>query len=148
VTVNPVDRASLERWSTMRASLWPEAVAAELAREATRFLDGVPSVAEAVFVALDEANSAFGFIELGLRQFADGCESSPVPYVEGWFVEGEQRGRGAGKALMNAGERWARERGFFELASDTQIDNVTSRQAHAALGFAEVETLVILRKDL
>jgi aminoglycoside 6'-N-acetyltransferase I len=132
----------------MRASLWPEAVAAELAREATRFLDGVPSVAEAVFVALDEANSAFGFIELGLRQFADGCESSPVPYVEGWFVEGEQRRRGAGKALMNAGERWARERGFFELASDTQIDNVTSRQAHAALGFAEVETLVILRKDL
>jgi hypothetical protein len=38
----------------------------------------------AVFVA-DRGNGGLGgFLELGQRSLADGCDSSPVAYVEGW----------------------------------------------------------------
>jgi len=39
-------------------------------------------------------------------------------------------------------------RGYAELGSDARADNRLSHLAHAALGFDEVETLVVFRKAL
>ncbi len=100
-----------------------------------------------VFVA-EENGTLVGFLELGLRSVAEGCTSSPVPYVEGWYVAADWRRRGVGGALMQAAEEWSRARGYTELGSDTEEANRLSRAAHAALGFEEVETLVVLRKPL
>ena len=132
----------------MRARLWPDADAAELLREAETFAGGgdVATIG-VVFIAESDAG-AVGFLELSLREFSDGCDSMPVPYVEGWYVEAAARGTGAGRALMQAAETWARERGFTELASDTQIDNEGSLHAHERCGFDEVERLEKLRKKL
>jgi aminoglycoside 6'-N-acetyltransferase I len=45
-----------------------------------------------VFVA--EKNSTLvGFLELGLRSVAEGCSSSPVPYVEGRYMSPPWRRR-------------------------------------------------------
>lgn len=49
---------------------------------------------------------------------------------------------------MDAAEEWSRARGYREMGSDTEAVNRLSRDAHAALGFEEVETLVIFRKSL
>jgi aminoglycoside 6'-N-acetyltransferase I len=49
---------------------------------------------------------------------------------------------------MEAAERWARERGFPELASDALLDNSLSHAAHGALGFEVVERIVVFRKVL
>lgn len=49
---------------------------------------------------------------------------------------------------MEHAERWARERGFIELASDTTIENAESLAVHASCGFEETERLVKLRKSL
>jgi aminoglycoside 6'-N-acetyltransferase I len=89
-----------------------------------------------------------GFAEVGTRSVAEWCESSPVAYLEGWYVDADMRRQGVGAALVRAAEAWARARGFTEFASDAQIANTESQLAHAALGFNEVERLVAYRKVL
>lgn len=89
-----------------------------------------------------------GFIEVGEREFADGCTTSPVGYIEGWWVDPDSRARGVGRALMRAAEAWCRARGITELGSDAEIDNDGSLRAHDACGFEEVTRAVLLRKAL
>jgi aminoglycoside 6'-N-acetyltransferase I len=89
-----------------------------------------------------------GFAEVGTRSVAESCETSPVAYLEGWYVDPDMRRQGIGAALVGAAEDWSRARGFRELASDTQLTNITSQRAHEALGFAEVERSVLYRKVL
>lgn len=99
-----------ETWASLRSRLWPAAAADELAAEVRDFLAGktIPTLA-AVFI-VEEPGTALGFLELSVRAFSDRCESMPVPYVEGWYVEPFARRRGVGRALMSSAERWARER--------------------------------------
>lgn len=89
-----------------------------------------------------------GYIEVGERGYAEGCDSRPVAFVESWWVDHDMRRNGAGRALLRAAEEWARARGHREIASDTTIDNELSVTAHRALGFDEVERLVCFHKDL
>lgn len=137
-----------QTWLALRSRLWPSADPAELAAQCTAFIDGyeVPTIA-AVFLAEDEG-ATIGFLELAMRSFSDGCDSMPVPHVEGWYVEPFARGRGVGRALMQAAEDWARAHGFAELASDTEPWNEASIAAHARFGFEETERLIKFRKVL
>jgi len=147
-TVRPVEARDVGSWSGLRASLWPEADGGELAREAHAFVSGraAPALA-AAFVAEDGA-ATLGFIEVAVRAFSDGCDSMPIPHVEGWYVEPSARGRGVGRRLMEAAELWARGQGFSEIASDTEVHNGASQRAHEACGFEEVERLIKFRKAL
>ena len=143
--VRRLDSADIPRWIELRAELWPDQSRDELDAEGRVALAADPPLI--VFVAeVDDALA--GFIELSLRSVAEGCASSPVPYVEGWYVEAASRRRGIGGALMHAAESWCRELGYREFGSDALADNHLSRAAHAALGFEEVETLVVFRKAL
>jgi aminoglycoside 6'-N-acetyltransferase I len=63
-------------------------------------------------------------------------------------VDEDYRKRGAGRALMDAALEWARARGHVEIASDTQLENKRSQKVHRALGFDEVERIVVFRKAL
>jgi len=147
MTVRELQPAESGAWAAMRAKLWPGADA-ELARECMAFVGGIPLPhIAAVFIAQD-AGIAVGFLELALRSFSDGCQSMPVPHVEGWYVEPRARNKGAGRALMLAAEAWSLQRGYSELASDTEIDNAASLRAHQRCGFTEVERLIKLRKPL
>src|SRR5690606_23987061 len=76
-----------------------------------------------------------GFIEASLRPIASGCRTSPVGYVEGWYVDEDLRRRGLGRALVDGAIDWAKRHGCREIASDYDFGNATSRAAHAALGF-------------
>jgi aminoglycoside 6'-N-acetyltransferase I len=89
-----------------------------------------------------------GFAEVSRRLYAEGCESSPVGFLEGWYVVPERRHQGVGRALVEAAERWARELGCTEFASDALAENLDSAAAHRALGFQEVEVIRCFRKDL
>ena len=85
---------------------------------------------------------------MGQRDYAEGCETSPVGYIEGWYVDADLRELGWGKKLVMAGEDWARKQALREVASDTWLDNETSIQAHIALGYSEVERAVHFNKKL
>jgi aminoglycoside 6'-N-acetyltransferase I len=80
-----------------------------------------------------------------MRDYAEGCSTSPVGFLEGWYVVPEHRGRGVGSALVNAAIGWARAQGLSEFASDALYDNAESRAAHHALGFEEVEAIRCFR---
>lgn len=58
------------------------------------------------------------------------------------------RHRGIGRALIAAVEAWAREQGFSELASDTEVANERGIAAHHRLGFREVERTIQFVKML
>ena len=143
--VRPLAAADIPAWVALRAELWPDQPHAELDTEGRAAIAAEPPLV--VFVAETQGALA-GFIEIGMRSVAEGCSTSPVPYVEGWYVHADARRRGIGRALMAAVEAWCRERDYHELGSDALADNRLSRDAHAALGFEEVETLVVFRKAL
>ena len=143
--IRPLEASDIPQWITLRGRLWPDQAPAELDEEGRAALAATRPLT--VFVA-EESGRLVGFLELDLRSYAEGCGSSPVPYVEGWYVEPDWQRRGVGGALVRAAEEWSRAGGYTELGSDTEEVNRLSRAAHAALGFEEVETLVIFRKSL
>jgi aminoglycoside 6'-N-acetyltransferase I len=146
--VRPVTRADLDRWVDLRCALWPDQPRSELAAEAGAYLDGRGFMLETVLVAVTPDGAVAGFAELSLRPYAEGCTTTPVGFLEGWFVAPARRGLGIGDALVAAAEDWARGRGCREFASDTTVDNTASAAAHAALGFEEVEQIRCFRKAL
>ena len=89
---------------------------------------------EAALLAEGGAGNAVGFVELSIRPTAEGCRTNRVAYVEAWYVAPGARGTGVGRALIEAAEEWGRANGCEELASDTEIANETSAQAHLARG--------------
>jgi aminoglycoside 6'-N-acetyltransferase I len=147
--VRPIEVPDIVIWAAMRKRLWPDADLSELAAETRAYVvDVSTSMLDAAFIAEAENAETLGFIELSIRAFSDGCDSMPVPHVEGWYVEPAARGHGVGRALLRAAEDWARARGFTELASDTETHNVDSQAAHAKCGFEEVDRIVKFRKTL
>ena len=129
----------------MRGLLWPKADRTSLAREAAGLLAREDF---AVFGARAANGNWVGFLEIGARDVAEGCETSPVGYVEGLWVDAPVRRSGLARRLMATAATWARSRGYSEMASDTEIDNTLSQDVHKRLGFAETERLVCFRMSL
>ena len=132
----------------MRLALWPDETAADHLAEMEEQVSSEGDRPTAVFVAAAGDGRLCGFVEVGTRPYAEGCDSSPVGFLEGWFVTEPLRGQGIGGRLVAAAEAWARKRGLTEFASDTWLHNHAGQAAHLALGFEEVERLVAFRKSL
>ena len=130
----------------MRTALWPEAPGDHPVEIEQFFVDRRDDLE--TFVAEAEDGGICGFLEAGTRPYAEGCRSSPVGYIEGWWVDAEQRNRGVGAALVAAAEDWARGLGLTEMASDTDLANEVSQLAHEALGYSETDRAILFRKDL
>jgi aminoglycoside 6'-N-acetyltransferase I len=152
--IRHAELADAPGWAALRAELWPDEDRAVLATEAARFFEGPLSggggMPEAVLVAVEPGprGTVIGFAELSRRAYAEGCETSPVGFLEGWFVVVERRRQGIGRALVAAAERWARGQGCREFASDALAENMVSARAHTALGFEEVALIRCFRKPL
>jgi len=101
-----------------------------------------------VFVVDRGDGTLAGFLEVGTRPYADGCDTSPVAYLEAWYVDPDVRRQRWGQRLVAAAEEWARSHGYREMASDTPLDNVVSQDAHRRAGYEEVDRVMQFRKDL
>lgn len=129
----------------MRGALWPGSLLDHEAETRQHF----ESAEEVPVVFVAEADGRLvGFLELDRRKYAPGCTSSPVPFIEGWYVEPAYQRQGIGRALVEAAESWARAAGHHEIASDTEIENADSIEAHVALGYQEVERAIYFRRSL
>jgi aminoglycoside 6'-N-acetyltransferase I len=145
VSIRKITESDRAEWVRLRDALWPGSRADHEAETRLYFERRLET--PIVFVA--EADGRLvGFLELDYRKYAPGCAASPVPFIEGWYVEAEMQGRGVGRALMQAAEARARAAGYREIASDVEIDNADGIAAHRALGFDEIERVVCFRKSI
>jgi aminoglycoside 6'-N-acetyltransferase I len=131
-------------WAEMRAALWPE----ETAEEHAHGIDEVLQSDRAWGFIAEVGGAPAGFAELAIRDYANGCASRPVPFLEGIFVRQEFRRRAVGARLIAHVEAFVAARGFTEIGSDTDIANTASHAAHRGWGFVETERVVYFRKAL
>ena len=143
--IRPIEQRDFPDWRRMSEALLPDESAEEYEPEMRALLSRDDA---AVFVAERPDGSVCGYVEAGTRAYADGCRTSPVGYIEAWYVEPDVRRHGYGRALIAAAESWARARGLTEMASDALIENTVSYDAHIHSGYSEVERIVQFRKDL
>lgn len=135
-------------WLALRAALWPDGSVAGHNAEIEAIRAGQTGTVAFLFFTAD-APDAVGFAEVSLRHdYVNGCETSPVGFLEGIYVDPAHRGQGVARRLAAAAEDWARAKGCAEFASDAALDNAASHAMHAALGFAETERVVYFRKAL
>ena len=125
----------------MRQALWSDSTA----EEAEEVLGRAPAQ-YLVVVAEDPGGGLCGFAEAGLRDYAEGCASSPVAYLEGIWVDPEHRRSRVGAALVEWVESWARKLGLSEMASDCLLENAASLGFHLSTGFQEVERVICFRR--
>src|SRR5579883_321590 len=133
-----MDVADRAAWAVMRHRLWPDEAPA--AHGAT--IDEILASDSAWGFMAEIAGMPAGFAELAIRKYANGCETRPVPFLEGIWIETQFRRRRVGARLVAHLEAFLRERGFREFGSDALIDDRVSHAAHAAWGFAETERVV------
>ncbi|WKZ70880.1 MAG: GNAT family N-acetyltransferase [Melioribacteraceae bacterium] len=144
--IREVSYTDISEWSKMRTSLWPDTEDNHIT-ELEEYFAGKSIDIVQVYVA-EEAKEIVGFMELNIRNFAEGSRHAKLPYIEAWYVKPEDRGKGYGKALIKKAEEWAISLGYTELASDTEINNHKSISLHKELGFIETERIVCFLKKL
>ena len=144
VTIRELRASDKELWLSMYRRLWPKFSDAALLAEIERINK---SSKRSAFVA-ETGDEALGFAEYALRDYANGCNSQPVPFLEGVWVAEEYRSHGIAKALIQYLEQKARRAGFSEFGSDVELSNYSSQLMHERLGFVQTEKVIYYRKDL
>jgi len=147
VKVEPCASTEQPGWLRLRQALWPEAGREEHLLEMASFAADPRRYGQ--FLAYSASHEAIGLAEVALRSdYVNGTRTSPVAFLEGLYVVPEARRHGVAAALVATVERWARDFGCRELASDALLDNEPGHLVHRALGFEETERVVYFRKVL
>ena len=146
MNIREATKSDIESWSKMRTVLWPDTDDDHIS-EINDYFSGESIDIEKVYV-VDIGDNVVGFMELNVRNFAEGSRKPKVPYVEAWYIEPSHQGKGYGSCLINHAEKWALSLGYSELASDTEVENERSISMHSHLGFKEVERVVCFLKKL
>lgn len=136
---------NLEEIANLAVQMWTEATVHDLIDE---FTDLISKGDIQFFLKYDE-DIPIGFAQCQLRyDYVEGTETSPVGYLEGIYIMQEYRHKGYAKELLCECEKWAKEKGCQEFASDCEIDNNSSLNFHMAMGFEEVNRVICFLKKL
>lgn len=100
------------------------------------------------WLAFDDDGEAVGFVDARVRSFAEGAPHGNTPYIEDIWVDTHHRQGGVARRLVAAVEDWVRAEGYDWLGSDAALVNKAAHGFHGALGFEEVERLVVFGKPL
>ena len=144
-TIRRATAADKSEWLRMRQMLWYHLSSEYLQTDMDAILTDRK---KAVFVAERGDGSLVAFVETSLREYSEGCQTSPVGYIEAWFVDENIRGQKLGREIIVTAEDWAREKGCTEMGSDTWLENEASIEAHRKTGYIEVDRLVHFLKKL
>lgn len=135
----------ISRLTDMALKLWPDNDWDELFEEMKEIIAMDDA---AVFILAEDGKDA-GFAQCQLRNdYVEGTDTSPVGYLEGIFVDENFRGRGFAADLLRECEKWTREMGCSEIASDCDIDNEASFRFHLKHGFIEVNRIICFSKKI
>jgi aminoglycoside 6'-N-acetyltransferase I len=125
--------------------MWTDHVLEDLTEEFRRLVMNDDAVC---FIKYIE-DKPIAFAQCQLRHdYVEGTESSPAGYPEGIFVSEKYRKNGYAAQLPAECEKWAKEKGCSEFASDCGLVNEDSLKFHMALGFEEANRIICFRKDI
>jgi len=143
-SIRRADKNDLPPWSEMRSVLWPGNTESEHLSELTGLLrqDSFQG-----WIAFNN-EKYIGFAEASIRPYANGCESRPVVFLEGVWVDESHRNSGIGRKFINVVEEWAKSNGITEIGSDAEFSNELSQVCHKKWGFEEAERVIYFRKKL
>lgn len=129
----------------MAIMMWDSNSVEELAEEFETVLDNEECTI--YFYCID--HMSIGFAQCGLRHdYVEGTESSPVGYLEGIYIREGYRKRGYAKDLLAECEKWAKQKGCSEFASDCELDNSVSLDFHMNMGFTEANRIICFTKRI
>jgi aminoglycoside 6'-N-acetyltransferase I len=134
-----------QSWSKLRHALWPDLSADAHLVEIEAMLS---EQSGAGYGAFAPDGLLVAFAEVSIRAYANGCTATPVPFLEGIFVEEGHRRMGVAGLLLVHIEGDLRAKGFVELCSDAEVHNTPSHLAHRHWGFVETERVIYYRKPL
>lgn len=145
MTIRQATRTDLAEVARLALLLWPEHELEALSADLAPLLEQPDA---AVFLC-EADGDIVGFAQCQLRRdYVEGCETSPVGYLEGVFVEDAHRRRGVASALVAACQDWARTKGCREFASDCELDNTDSLRFHLGVGFEEANRIICFIRRL
>ena len=125
--------------------LWPENDYEELLKEMTELL----ADHKALLLFASDQDNAVAFAHCQLRHdYVEGTDSSPVGYLEGIYVEESYRMKGIARSLLTQCEKWAKDNGCHEFASDCELDNTDSFKFHLNAGFTEANRIICFTKKI
>ena len=125
--------------------VWPEHSMAELTEIVEEYTGSENSAV--FFESADEEAVAAALCALR-HDYVEGCETSPVGYLEGVAVREAYRHRGIARKLVSECEQWARRKGCAEFASDCELTNTASLRFHLSVGFREENRIICFKKNL
>ncbi len=129
----------------MAIQMWTNHILEDLTEEFRQLVLNDDAVCFIKYV--DDKPIAFAQCQLRY-DYVEGTESSPVGYLEGIFVAEKYRKQGYAAELLSECEKWAREKGCTEFASDCELSNTDSVRFHMSLGFEEANRIICFRKNI
>lgn len=143
--IRKAEKSDAVKLAPLVKKLWPEHSAHELIHIIGEYTDKATSC---VYV-YENGEDLIGTALCCLRNdYVEGCDTSPVGYLEGVFVEEAYRRQGIACALVKECEKWAKEKGCSEFASDCELTNTTSLSFHLNIGFEEENRLICFKKHI
>jgi predicted N-acetyltransferase YhbS len=99
----------------------------------------------AVFVAELPGHGIVGWIQMMPRQI---LYSPGLTEIGGLVVDAEHRRKGVGRALIHAGEQWAKEQGYSRIVVRSNAVRKEAHDFYPSLGYDSVKTQKVYRKEL
>ena len=131
--------------ASLAIRMWTEHDPDELVKEFSELIQKKDAVCFLKYV--DSRPIAFAQCQLR-HDYVEGTKRSPVGYLEGIFVSEGYRGKGYAAELLAECEKWAKDKGCTEFASDCELDNADSLRFHLAMGFQEANRIICFQKEL
>lgn len=135
-----------EEWLRLRKKLWPLSSASGHLAEMQQMTASPDR--RVVFMFEGPEGRIAGFVEASIREDFQTVAGEAMGYIEGIFIDPEHRREGAGRALVEAAESWAGERGCSVMGSDADLEDSVSHDFHSALGYRETDRMVVFRKKI
>ena len=126
------DKSNITEWVELSVKLFPDHTFDEMYRAYHEFL----TTKKEIGFLYHKDNKIVAFMNLSIRSdYVNGTDTSPVVFVEEIYVLPEYRKQGIAREFISFAEKFTKESGFTQLASDCLIENTASEQFHKSCGF-------------